>query len=218
MTPALSLRQIFNAGVDLLFPPRCAGCGRVDTSWCAACQQALDTLPLQIQYATLPLFTHSAATGIHEGKLQQAVHALKYADALMLATPLSERMIACLQALHWQFDLIAPVPLHTVRLRQRRYNQAELLAEALAEAFGIRCAPRALERLRDTPPQVGLNRQQRWANVHQAFAADPAQVTGAAILLIDDVFTTGATLQACARAALDAGARTVMSLTVTAAR
>ena len=213
----MSLRRSFNAGIDLLFPPRCAGCGRVDTRWCVTCQQALDALPVQIHQAALPPLARSAATGLHKDKLQQAVHALKYEGVITLAEPLGVRMIAGLKLLNWKFNLIAPVPLHASRQRWRRYNQAHLLGKALETTLGIPCEPNALERWRDTPPQVGLSRSQRRSNVTGAFTADPALVAGAVVLLVDDVFTTGATLQACARAVLDAGARSVYSLTVTAA-
>ncbi len=214
----MSLRRSINAGIDLLFPPRCAGCGRVDARWCTTCQQALDTLPLQIHQAALPPLARSAATGLHEGKLQQAVHALKYEGVVALAEPLSARMIAGLRVLNWKFNLIVPVPLHASRQRWRRYNQAHLLGDALEHALNIPCEPEALERLRATPPQVGLSRSERQSNVEGAFAADPTRVAGAVVLLVDDVFTTGATLQACARATLEAGAQAVYSLTVTAAR
>lgn len=214
---SLSLKRIFSAGVDLLFPPRCAGCGRVDTRWCAECQAALDATEIDLRRGRLPPFAQSAATGIHEGKLQQAVHALKYADALALAAPLAQRMATSLIPLHWTFDLIAPVPLHPQRLRERGYNQSALLADALAKIAGIPCDLTVFERVRDTPPQVGRSRKERQANVAGAFTAD-SRIAGAAALVIDDVFTTGATLQACARAALDAGAGAVYSLTVTVAR
>ncbi len=190
----------------------------MDARWCSTCQQTLDALALQIHQVALPPLVRSAATGLHEGKLQQAVHALKYEGVVSLAAPLSARMIAGLQVLHWKFDLIVPVPLHASRQRWRHYNQAHLLGEALELALRVPCAPDAIERLRATPPQVGLSRAQRQSNVEGAFAADPSRVAGAVVLLVDDVFTTGATLQACARALLAAGAPAVYSLTVTAAR
>jgi ComF family protein len=157
-----------------------------------------------------------AATGIHEGKLQQAVHALKYVGAAELIAPLGNRLIAVLDELKWTIDTIVPVPLHAARQRERGYNQSQQLGAYMAQVLGVSCDPSALLRWRDTPPQVGLNREQRRANVRGAFQATTA--LNGSVLLIDDVFTTGATLQDCARAAYEAGADTVFGLTVTAAR
>jgi ComF family protein len=157
-----------------------------------------------------------ASTGIHEGKLQQAVHALKYTGARELTAPLGDRLIAALAVLNWTIDTIIPVPLHTSRLRERGYNQSEQLGAYMAQVLGIPCDPSALLRWRDTPPQVGLNREQRQANVRGAFRA--TTTLAGSVLLIDDVFTTGATMQDCARAAYEAGAQKLYGITVTAAR
>jgi ComF family protein len=206
------------AGLDLIFPPRCAGCRRVDTRWCERCQSELAALPVIPRVQSLPPLTASAATGIHEGILQHAVHALKYRRARDLAVPLGDRLAACLERLPWQIDLVIPVPLHTSRIRARGYNQAHLLGEHMARCESLPCVPSALVRLRPTPPQVGLNREQRQKNMEAAFRADAALVAGRRVLLVDDVQTTGATLQSCALAALDAGATAVYSITVSVAR
>ncbi len=211
-------RRWLNTGLDLLYPPRCAGCGRVDTLWCIRCQQEIDAVAFPEQLMTLPPLRGSAATGVHEGKRQQAVHALKYDNARVLATPLGDRLSRCLEEKQWIVDTIVPVPLHLHRQRIRGYNQALLLGAYVAAKHNLPLEVTAITRQRDTTPQVGLNREQRQANVTGAFAADPSVVTLRSLLLIDDVYTTGATLQACAQAALDAGAAAVYSLTVTAAR
>jgi ComF family protein len=163
----------------------------------------------------MPPLLSISATGIHGGKLQEAVHALKYANARQLTIPLGNRLLKSLDALRWQIDAVIPVPLHEARQRERGYNQARLLAEYVAQARGIAYQPNAIERWRNTPPQVGRNRAQRQANVHGAFRA-VAPLAGS-VLLVDDVFTTGATLQACALAAREAGASEVYALTVSAA-
>lgn len=208
--------RLFAMGIDLLYPPRCAGCGRVGTRWCDRCQNELAQLPLDVRRVRLASNFVIATTGIHEGTLQQAVHALKYTGARELTTPLGDRLIAALDVLNWTFDTIIPVPLHTARQRARGYNQSQQLGAYMAQVLSISCDPSALLRWRDTPPQVGLNREQRRANVRGAFRATTA-LTGS-VLLVDDVFTTGATLQDCARAAYEAGANVVYGLTVTAAR
>jgi predicted amidophosphoribosyltransferase len=113
--------------------------------------------------------------------------------------------------------MVVPVPLHTSRLKERGYNQAHVLGAYVAAQHKIPLVPDAITRWRSTNSQVGLNHDQRQANVAGAFTANSALVTHRTILLIEDVFTTGATLRACAQAALDAGATGAYCLTVTVA-
>ena len=103
------------------------------------------------------------------------------------------------------------VPLHAERLAERGYNQSELLATAFGQSAGLPCRPDWIARHASTRPQVGLGAEERRANVAQAFVADAA-VAGRALLLVDDVYTTGSTLNACAAAARTAGARAVFAL------
>jgi ComF family protein len=212
------LARFVHLGIDLLYPPRCAGCGRVDARWCAQCQQELvQGAVVLLRTNRLPPLRSAAATGLHEGKLQQAVHALKYSGATEeLMVPLGNRLLTALASLKWPIDVIIPVPLHTARQRERGYNQSQQLGGYMAQVLGVPCDPLALLRWRDTPPQVGLNREQRQANMRGAFRANKS--LSGRVLLIDDVFTTGATLQACALAAHDAGASAIYALTVSAAR
>lgn len=205
-------------GLDLLFPPRCTGCGRVDTLWCSQCQQDLDSLPLAAVVQQHPPLSAVAATAYHEGKLQQLVWSFKYDNGLVLAQPFAGRMIKRLHELNWTFDMIVPVPLHTTRFTERGYNQSQILAENIAEHFSKPCSPMALRRQRYTQAQVGLNAHERQINMQAAFIADPQIAANQTLLLIDDVFTTGATLGACAQAAIDAGAYAVYGLTLTSAR
>jgi ComF family protein len=205
-------------GLDLLFPPRCAGCGRVDTVWCARCQTEVNAVPFLNSLKSVPPLSASAATGVHEGRLREAVQALKYENAREVSNPLGERLATCLAQLSWTIDIIVPVPLHATRLKERGYNQAQVLGAYVAAQHNTPLVPNAITRWRYTNSQVGLNSEQRQSNVKDAFTANPALVAQQTLLLIDDVFTTGATLQACAQAALDAGAVAAYSLTVTVAR
>lgn len=212
-------RRLLHTVLDLLYPPRCAGCGRVDTAWCESCQRESEHIPPPRHIEVLPPLAGIAASAVHSGKLREAVQALKYNNARTLARhPLGERLVQRLQALDWTIDRVIPVPLHTDRLKVRGYNQAQLLGEYVAEYMTLPLSPAALRRQRYTQSQVELGAAARLANVQGAFAADPASLTDQTILLIDDVYTTGATLSACAEAALAAGARAVYGLTVTAAR
>ncbi|MCB9453880.1 MAG: ComF family protein [Anaerolineaceae bacterium] len=211
--------RLWEAGMNLLFPPRCAGCGRVDTGWCTTCQRETEQAATPRHIHPLPPLTDIAATAVHAGKLREAVQALKYENARRLAAqPLGERLVQRLAALDWPVDALIPVPLHTDRLKSRGYNQAQLLGAYVAEHMNLPTLPAALYRQRDTQSQVELSAQERLANVQDAFTADSGAVSGKTLLLIDDVYTTGATLSACAAALLAAGARAAYGLTVTAAR
>jgi ComF family protein len=203
---------------DLVFPPRCAGCGRVDDYWCAVCQNDIEQMPLMPRVRPLSPLADIASTGTHTGKLREAVQGLKYDNNRQLAQPLGERLAVCLAALNWTLDMIIPVPLHTKRLAERGYNQAQVIAEYLAAHTGLPCVPGAMRRDKFTRSQVELSAAARLVNLADAFQGDPALLADQTILLIDDVYTTGATLTNCAQAALAAGARAVYGLTVTAAR
>lgn len=204
--------------LELLFPPRCAGCQRVDTYWCERCQKAIDLIPFAPRQQALAPLSKIASSAIHAGKLQSAIHSLKYENGRPLAEPLGERMASLLINLNWTTDILVPVPLHTTRLRERGYNQAQLLSEVIASRLGIPCVPHALRREQYTRSQVGLNAVERQANLEDAFQANSHIVTNKIILLIDDVYTTGATLAVCAEALLSAGAKDVYGLTVTTAQ
>lgn len=218
------IENLLQAALDLLFPPCCVNCGRADAQWCTRCWHELATAPLApsmrsitdtINADTPPLTL--AATGLHDGILRQAIHALKYERVPAVAELLGNRLSATLADLSWPVDMIVPVPLGEKRLRERGYNQAQLIAEEAARTLGTACVPGALYRVRETQSQVGLNAHERQQNMIAAFLADPQQTAGRSVLIVDDVLTTGATLAACAQALTSAGAIATWGLTVTAA-
>lgn len=158
------------------------------------------------------------AAAVHTGVMREAIHALKYNGVTALAAPLARYLTAAWQAPAWdamrtRVDLVVPVPLHAERLQERGYNQAALLAQSFCRQNHLVFAPATLMRRRATQSQVGLDAAARAVNVAGAFSA-PTRLDGAVVLLVDDVYTTGATLGACTRAALDAGAQTVVALTL----
>ncbi|NWF70402.1 MAG: ComF family protein [Chloroflexi bacterium] len=159
-----------------------------------------------------------AATGLHSDILREAVQGLKYGNVQVLAAALGARLARRLQMQNWTIDMLIPVPLHAARLRERGYNQAQMVCEAAARQLALPCVPEALRRERYTHSQVGLTRAERMRNVVDAFSADPDRVSQRTIVVVDDVCTTGSTLSACAQALLAAGARMVYGLTVTVAR
>jgi ComF family protein len=153
------------------------------------------------------------------GALGTAITSLKYGGRVDRARPLGELLRRA--ALGWEGappNVVVPVPLHRKRLVERGFNQAALLARPVARDLSARFAPLALERVRDTAAQASLDRPARQANVADAFAARAgAKLAGERVLIVDDVRTTGATLDACARAALAAGASEVRTLVLAAA-
>lgn len=211
------LSSIFSSILDLVFPPYCSGCGRVDTRWCDRCLDELNAVPVHLHTRSVEGLEWIAATGRHKGKLQQAVQALKYDGAVELRSPLGRRLAEVLVQLRWPVDAVVAVPMHPSRLAERGYNQAFLLAQALADITDIVCLDDALQRTRATRSQVGLNQEERLYNLTGAFSAHPNAVRGKSLLIIDDVCTTGTTLAGSAQAALDAGAIAVYALTVTEA-
>lgn len=202
--PSLS-RVLLRLGRELgalIAPPSCAACdaplelGRV---FCASCGEP----PPAQAAASGSLLVHAVAA--YRPPLSTAIRRMKFQ-----ARPDLARSLAGLFDTAWGLtpSFVVPVPLHPLRLAERGFNPAALLARTLARRTGARFAPTALERVRHTPQQSRSTRAQRQSNVAGAFVARRA-FDGATVLLVDDVVTTGATLGACARALEDAGASAV---------
>jgi len=162
-------------------------------------------------------FAAGASLGPFEGALRLLVHQLKYHGRRRVAARLAGLLLeepAVRGVLTAGADLV-PVPLHPKRRRQRGFNQAELLAAALARGSGLHLSPGVLVRRKDTPPQAGLSSASRRRNVAGAFAVrQRSRVAGRTLVLVDDVTTTGATASACAGALKAAGAAEVRLVTV----
>ena len=151
--------------------------------------------------------------GAYEGALQGMIHLFKYESVRPLARPLGRWLIQAFPR-EQRFDALVPMPLHWIRRLRRGFNQADLLAREVSRQTGIEVA-RPVKRTRNTEKQATLSRAGRRRNVSGAFrVTDAACVRGKRLLLIDDVFTTGATLNACARALKRAGAAHVSALTL----
>jgi ComF family protein len=135
------------------------------------------------------------------------LHNIKYRQREDLAIALGRQLGRELKAAKWEVDTILPVPLHPRKQRQRGYNQSELLCDGMGEAMGIPVWPNALQRLRHTESQTAKNTTERLLNVKDAFAVAPRfkeTLRGRHLLLVDDVLTTGATLESCALTLLQA--------------
>ncbi|MFQ5933647.1 MAG: ComF family protein [Dehalococcoidia bacterium] len=150
-----------------------------------------------------------------EDVIREAVHSLKYRNIRALAQELALFMAEALEDGAFAPDLLVPVPLHPKRLRERGYNQSELLARSLAKLMRTTVAADALSKVRDTLPQAKTaNVEERRVNVSGAFACVPGSVQDKRVLLVDDVTTTGATLESCAQELKRSGAESVWGLTV----
>lgn len=162
-------------------------------------------------------FTVARSFAIYDDALAAAVVLLKYERVTPLGgwfgTRLEETVTKWDQDL--QADVVVPVPLHADRLRERGYNQAEMIARPLARQLRLKLGSYLLMRTRPRPPQLVLSRSQRWDSVRGAYATrEGVRVDNLRVLLVDDVFTTGATLDACSRALRKAGAAEVKGITV----
>ena len=152
------------------------------------------------------------AAAYYRGPLRAAILRLKFKHDIGLAAALGPLLANCWQSHGLRADVLVPVPLGPVRRRQRGYNQAALLAEALGDQLGVAVAPAALARARETGSQIGLRFDDRYSNVRGAFRAEPGAVAGRTVVVVDDVVTSGATLAACALALREAGAAQVWGL------
>ena len=230
------LHLVFKASMKLLFcetcladfqpvtAPFCTSCGAVFSGregknhMCGSCLK------------TPPAYTRARAAGIFEGSLMEAVHRFKYQGKLRFEQPLSALLLFCLMIYAHEFvefggkiDMVTPVPLHAKRFRERGFNQSFLLIRNWGKMAKLNdwtlpfltIERHALLRNRYTSSQTGLKKEDRKKNIQGAFSlSDERDVRGKQILLVDDVYTTGATVNECARVLLKAGARRVDVLTL----
>jgi len=164
-----------------------------------------------------PSFDAARAALIHDGPGRNLIHAFKYTNKIHLRRPLALLTARSLADFVASCDpgLIVPVPLHVRRLRGRGFNQAILLGEVLAREWGIPLHRQLMQRIRWTEPQINLTAEQRRDNVKGAFSVrDAAAVAGKRVLLVDDVFTTGSTVEECAKMLKKSGAGHVAVVTV----
>lgn len=151
---------------------------------------------------------------VFDSPIQEALHTLKYRRNIGIGEALALQMSGFVRSLNWKIDLLIPVPLGKKRLKERGYNQVGLVAQPLAYEIDLQYAPGALWKFRETRSQVGLSISQRRENVFGAYQANPEIVKRKSVLLMDDVATTGSTIQSCTQVLLAAGAREVYALTI----
>lgn len=218
--------------LDLVIPPRCGGCKCWGTRWCESCQDQVQIIgegscprcgdPNWDGIGTMCgrccgsrlYYERLSSWGFFKGPIREAVHELKYRHNVGLGEKLAQNLVNLFGSLSWDVDFIVPVPLGSKRFQERGYNQVMLLARPFAWDLDIPLKRQALTRVRETRSQVGLSKKQRIVNVQNAFTAKKQVVKGKRILLVDDVVTTGATINACAKAIKEAGAEKVFAATL----
>lgn len=233
--PPLSLKRLGRALAEVVLPPACLACGGPLESGqilCPSCALQVNYLegalcpccgrpgpgPCRSCAEAAPAFDRARAVAWYEGPLGQAVRDFKYRRRAWQGRGLGRVLAARGPAeLLAEVDIIAPVPLHPLRLMGRGFNQSLILARAVGRQSRAELAPALLRRLRHTRPQAGLDPGQRLANVAGAFGVSrlwAGRLKGKRVLVVDDVFTTGATVNECARALKAAGASAVDILTL----
>ncbi|UCC67412.1 MAG: ComF family protein [Armatimonadota bacterium] len=241
MPPTKPMHPFWRGMLDLLYPPRCEACGRLRREpICGECSAAIERIrppvcevcgePFDPRAQTAPKcadcrgrrrpFSVARSAAYYEGPLAAAIRRFKYHSQLVLGKPLGGLMADALgdgpaADLHAEtIEVVCAVPLHESRLRERGFNQSRELGEVVAGAIGKPLLP-LLERTRPTLPQVDLPAESRRANVQGAFEANLREVIAKQrVLLIDDLFTTGATMAECARVLRRAGAEEVRVFTL----
>jgi ComF family protein len=234
----LRTRAVIETLGELFFPRHCAGCGRaIRSGWlCAGCDDSLIAVrPPRCEACSQPYagaletfvcancrgrafhFVCAVAVMQSRGVMRDLIHRFKYGGEVWLGSLLGDFLRWGLRDPRLRdraFDAVVPVPLHPLRKREREFNQAEVLGRQLASAQGWEFCE-ALERVRYTVTQTHFDRRHRMRNLRDAFRLrSAAAVRGKSLLLVDDVLTTGSTLDECARVLLAEGAQTVHALTV----
>lgn len=203
----MSLKTIANFIIDLLFPRECLSC-RKEATW--LCQECLNTIPL-IENKAREII---AVASYNNQLLKEAIHALKYSYIEELARPLGELLLNGYKKSplgQTKFDFVVPIPLHRKRLKERGFNQAKLIAEPLANYLHCPLGEKILIRQKNTASQMTLGRKDRLNNIKDAFIVKE-EVVGKRILLVDDVMTTGSTLENAVQTLKQAGAHQVSAI------
>jgi len=233
---------IFKTIIDFIFPPTCSVCGEpfnaekeavicshcisqiryIESPMCSKCGKPFYTEVLTDHYCGECLtkkryFNRARAMGYYDGVLRNAIRIFKYKLKNNLAFPLTRLMVDRMQSFFegTSYDLIIPVPLHSKRLRERGFNQALSLAGLLSKQYEIPLDRYSLTRGKRTKPQVGLSERDRKDNVRGAFLlSERSKIVDKNILLLDDVYTSGNTVDECSKVLIKAGAHKVDVLTL----
>ena len=216
---------------DWVYPPVCAGCGKAGFRFCPKCLSEVKVFtgnhclfcgkPIPFSqkicqkcHGSPLIITDLSSWAEFEGPLREAIHHFKYQQDIGLGDYFCGFLISLIIKRNWQFDLVVPVPVSKSRLKSRGYNQSELLSRPIARYFRVDHTTKALIRVKETESQFSLSVAERNRNMEDAFFGFPAKLNGRRVLVVDDIITTGATMNQCAKALLQAGAKEVYGVSV----
>jgi ComF family protein len=224
--------------LDLVFPPRCVNCQVANSWFCEKCQREISFIggvvcercgtPTPVAgAASCPQCKHNplqfidgirSAAYFENNPIRPAIHFLKYRNHKAIAAILGQILVDACQKYGLEAHVVVPVPLHAGRLRERGYNQCDLLAREVGALLDLPVDTSSLQRIRHTKSQMKLGATERHQNVLDAFGCRGQALSGRTVLLIDDVCTTGSTLDACACALKQNGVISVWGITLAKAR
>lgn len=216
--------------VDFFVPPRCVQCKKTGSAYCERCREAVQWVREPIcqkcggrmgrrngricRRCQQNMFPHieKIRTAVHYGSpLSEVIHKFKYEKLFGLAKPLAQLMVQAWPRWQMEVDVVVPITLYKTRLKERGYNQSALLVRQFCRLVPLPADEKALARVRETERQATLSATARAQNVQDAFVARQERVAGKRVLLVDDVCTTGATLDSAAKALMAAGATTAVA-------
>jgi competence protein ComFC len=216
--------------VDFVYPPSCTVCGSEGNRFCPECLSKVIEVkgPICIKCGKSisfegicdeckdnpPPYDALRSWAEFNGPLRTALHHLKYRSDIGISDTLSGPLIKIAEESHWNFDIVIPIPIGKQHRKERGYNQAALIAYPIALAFNVPYSDKLIYRIKETKSQVNLTSSERFKNLHNAFQGKNAKLKDKRVLLVDDVTTTGATLNSCAKALADSGCENIYCLTV----
>jgi len=216
---------------DWVYPPECAGCGRIGYRFCPQCLSEVNiftgnhcltcgrSIPSTQKYCPTCKESKSAIIDLcswakFEGPLREAIHRFKYQQNIALGDYFSEFLLTLIEKRRWEFDLVVPVPVSKSRLKTRGYNQSALISRPIARYFSVDHSNHVLMRVKETESQFSLTAIERYHNMEDAFLGFPAKLNDRRVLVVDDIITTGATMNQCAKALYQAGAKEVYGISI----
>ncbi|MEI6519875.1 MAG: ComF family protein [bacterium] len=228
------MQLIIDAFLSLIFPPRCEVCQQlqmpvicndclmrfkpITAPYCNICAKPLDPLATGGNLCVdckeeLPAFQNCRCAGYYKDELRHSIHLMKYEGIRAIAPKLAQFTIDNIDITGLPIDIIIPVPLHNDRLQMRGFNQSGLIADEIGKLLNIEVDHEIMSRVVNTTPQMQLPAKERKKNIRGAFKVEKS-ITGKNICILDDVFTTGSTLNECAATAMKADAKNISVITV----